>query len=56
VVKRVKNNAYRLDMPNEYEVHATFNVSDLIPFTGSIDDEKNPPDLRTNHFQEAGNP
>ena len=40
-------------MPSEYEVQAIFNVSDLIPFMGIIDDEGDPPNLRTNHFQEG---
>jgi len=36
-------------------VNATFNVSDLIPFVGGIDDEAYPPYLRTNAFQKGGN-
>jgi len=39
----VTNNTYKLELPKEYEVHATFNVTDLIPFGGGIDDEANPP-------------
>jgi len=35
-------------------VHATFNVVDLIPFTGGIDDEAETTDLRTNPSQEGG--
>jgi len=38
--------AYQLDLPYEYGVHSTFNISDLIPFVGSMDDEHQ--DLRTN--------
>ena len=41
-------------MPKEYRVHATFNVTDLISFTGSTDDEADTLDLRTNSFQEGG--
>jgi len=26
-------------MPKDYEVHATFNVTNLIPFLGGTDDE-----------------
>ncbi|KAL4271594.1 hypothetical protein GQ457_13G016040 [Hibiscus cannabinus] len=47
VVAKVNENAYKLDLPGEYNVSATFNVSDLTPF----DD---PSDLRTNPFQEEG--
>ncbi|KAL4386359.1 hypothetical protein GQ457_09G017630 [Hibiscus cannabinus] len=32
VVEKVNENAYKLDLPGEYNVSATFNVSDLTPF------------------------
>ncbi|KAH9648159.1 WD REPEATS REGION domain-containing protein [Citrus sinensis] len=32
VVARINDNAYKLDLPGEYNVSATFNVSDLYPF------------------------
>jgi len=38
-------------LPEKCEVHATFNVTDLISFTGSTDDETNILDLRTNPLQ-----
>ena len=47
VVEKVNDNAYKLDLPGEYNVSATFNVSDLSPFNDSAD-------LRTNPFQEGG--
>ncbi|KAL7596133.1 hypothetical protein Lser_V15G29757 [Lactuca serriola] len=48
VLERINDNAYKLDLPGEYNVSATFNVTDLAPFdVGS--------DLRTNPFQEEGN-
>ena len=47
VLERINDNSYRLDLPGEYNVSATFNVSDLSPF---IEGE----DLRTNPFQEEG--
>ncbi|KAH9769333.1 Endonuclease [Citrus sinensis] len=48
VLEWINDNAYKLDLPGEYNVSATFNVSDLSPF--DVDD-----DLRTNPFQEEGN-
>ena len=54
MLKRVKDNAYRLELPEEYDVHATFNVADLIPFVGSTNGETEVSDLRTNPSQEGG--
>ena len=48
VLKRINNNAYKLDFPGEYTVSATFNVSNLSHFDAGDD-------LRTNPFQEEGN-
>ncbi|KAH9724544.1 hypothetical protein KPL70_007525 [Citrus sinensis] len=48
VLERINDNAYKLDLPSEYNVSATFNVSDLSPF--DVGD-----DLRTNPLQEEGN-
>ena len=48
VLERINDNAYKLDLPGEYNVSATFNVTDLSPF--DVGD-----DLRTNPFQEEGN-
>ena len=48
VLERINNNAYKLDLPREYIVSATFNVTDLSPFDAGDD-------LRTNPFQEEGN-
>jgi hypothetical protein len=48
VLKRINDNAYKLDLPGEYNVSATFNVTDLSPF--DVGD-----DLRANPFQEEGN-
>jgi len=48
VPKRVNDNAYRLDMSDEYEVNVTFNVSDLIPFAAGTNDEAKPTFWRTN--------
>jgi len=54
VLKRINNNAYQIDLPEEYEVHTTFNVMDLTPFAGSEDGEAETCDLRTNPLQERG--
>jgi hypothetical protein len=48
VVERINDNAYKLDLPGEYGVHASFNVTDFSPF--DVGD-----DLRTNPSQERKN-
>ena len=48
VLERINDNAYKLDLPSEYNISATFNVSDLSPF--DVGD-----DLRTNPFEEREN-
>ncbi|BAT81715.1 hypothetical protein VIGAN_UM161000 [Vigna angularis var. angularis] len=56
VVQRINNNAYRLELPCEYDVSATFNVCDLTPFVGDLeqDEDEEPQDLKTNPSQEGG--
>jgi hypothetical protein len=44
---KVNDNAYKVDLPGDYNVSATFNVNDLTPYLDDNDDS----DLRTNHFQ-----
>ena len=46
VVERINDNAYKLALPGEYNVSATFNVSDLSPFHDADGD------LRTNPLEE----
>jgi len=53
VLKKINNNAYQLDLPEEYGVHNTFNVMDLTPFAGRADEEVEACDLRTNPLQEG---
>jgi hypothetical protein len=47
ILERINENAYKVDLPGEYGVTATFNVCDLILF--DVDD-----DLRSNLFKERG--
>ena len=47
VLERINENAYKLDLPGEYNVSATFNVTDLSLFEHA--------DSRTNPFEEGGN-
>ncbi|XP_057747051.1 uncharacterized protein LOC130966281 [Arachis stenosperma] len=48
VLEKINDNAYKIDLPGEYNVSATFNVSDLSPFDMDTD-------LRMNLFEEGGN-
>ena len=48
VLEKINDNAYKLDLPGEYNISATFKVSDLSPF--DVGD-----DSRTNPFEERGN-
>ena len=47
VLERIIDNAYKIELPNEYNVSTTLNVSDLTLF--DVDEEA---DLRTNPFEE----
>jgi hypothetical protein len=48
IVERMNDNAYKLDLPGEYNISATFNVSDLSLFYVGDDSRSNP-------FEERGN-
>ena len=48
VIERINDNAYKLDLPGEYNISATFNVADLSLFDAGDDS-------RTNPFQQGGN-
>ena len=50
VLERINDNAYKIDLPNEYNVSSTFNVSDL-----SLFDADRESDLRKNPSQEGEN-
>jgi hypothetical protein len=47
ITGKVNDNAYKVDLPGDYNVSATFNVKDLTPYL----DEDDNSDLRTNHSQ-----
>nr|KYP62981.1 Transposon Ty3-I Gag-Pol polyprotein [Cajanus cajan] len=53
VLQRINDNAYILDLPSDYGVSNTFNISDLTPFA-DYDEEDEPTDFRTNPSQEGG--
>ena len=50
VLERINDNAYKIDLPGDYGVSATFNVSNLSPFGFEEVD-----DSRTNLYEEWGN-
>ncbi|KAL6529609.1 hypothetical protein OROGR_015232 [Orobanche gracilis] len=50
VTAKINDNAYRVELPGDYGVHATFNVGDLSPF---LDDE-GIAELRTIPFKGGG--
>jgi len=55
VLERINNNAYRLDLQEEYGVSNTFNITNLVPFAGVVDsDDVGSIDLRKNPLQEGG--
>ncbi|KAJ0522029.1 putative nucleotidyltransferase, Ribonuclease H [Helianthus annuus] len=48
VLERINDNAYKIDLPGHYKVSATFNVADLSPYEGDLDDDD---DSGTSSFQ-----
>nr|GEW86855.1 reverse transcriptase domain-containing protein [Tanacetum cinerariifolium] len=50
VLKKINDNAYKIEHPGHYNVSATFNVADLSPYKGDSDDE---PDSWSSLFQEG---
>jgi len=51
ITEKVNDNAYKVDLPGDFNVSATFNMKDLTPYLDGIDDT----DLRTNHSQPGAN-
>ncbi|GJY07053.1 RNA-directed DNA polymerase [Tanacetum coccineum] len=50
VLKKINDNAYKIELPGHYNVSATFNVANLSPYKGDSDDE---PDSWSSLFQEG---
>ncbi|GJW02979.1 RNA-directed DNA polymerase [Tanacetum coccineum] len=50
VLKKINDNAYKIEQPDHYNVSATLNVADLSPYKEDSDDE---PDLGSSLFQEG---
>ncbi|GJT56335.1 RNA-directed DNA polymerase [Tanacetum coccineum] len=50
VLKKINDNAYKIELPGHYNVYATFNVADLSPYKGDSDDE---PDSGSSLLQEG---
>ncbi|GJZ53316.1 RNA-directed DNA polymerase [Tanacetum coccineum] len=50
VLKKINDNAYKIELPGHYNVSTTFNVADLLPYKGDSDDEL---DSRSSLFQEG---
>jgi hypothetical protein len=48
ILEKINDNTYKVDLPSEYKVSTTFNVSDFSPFDVGED-------LRSNPFEERGN-
>nr|GEV20447.1 hypothetical protein [Tanacetum cinerariifolium] len=49
VLKKINDNAFKIELPGHYNVSATFNVADLSPYKGDSDDE---PDSWSSLFQD----
>ena len=55
VLEKVNDNAHRLELPEEYGVSTTFNISDLISFAGRANAKREEPTyLRSNPLQGGG--
>nr|GEX98214.1 cytochrome P450 [Tanacetum cinerariifolium] len=50
VLKKINNNAYKIELPGHYNASTTFNVADLSPYKGDSDDD---PDSGSSLFQEG---
>ncbi|GJV70978.1 RNA-directed DNA polymerase [Tanacetum coccineum] len=39
ILRRINDNAYKIELPGHYNVSATFNVADLLPYEATSDDD-----------------
>ena len=51
VLERINDNAYKIDLPPDHQVHNTFNMCDLLPFD-TIEGDKFV-NSRSNFFQDG---
>jgi hypothetical protein len=54
ILEKINDNAYKVDLPGEYKVSATFNVSNLSPFDVGEDSWSNPFEERGNDGNQGG--
>ena len=55
IVEKVNDNAYKIELPGNYNVSATFNVQDLSPYLEDNFGDGEDLDLRANPPQQGGN-
>ena len=55
VVEKMNDNAYKIELPGDYNVSATFNVRDHSPYLEDSLDDGEDLDLRANPTQQGGN-
>ena len=54
ILEKINDKAYKVDLPGEYNISATFNVSDLSPFDVGEDSRSNPFEERGNDGNQGG--
>ena len=54
ILEKINDNAYKVDLPGEFNVSATFNVADLSPFDVGDFSRSNPSEERENDESYAG--
>ena len=54
ILEKINDNAYKVDLPSEFNVSATFNVADLSPFDVGDNSRSNPFKERENDESYTG--